>query len=156
MTITDPNTLSTQSRLQIWQVAWQAFKEYPLTGIGANRFGLYYLEHRPPNALEPAAAHAHNLFLNLLAETGILGTAAFLILWGAIVWTLIRLRAWKGLVFVGIAFLLNLFDYTFFSAEVYYPLWVGIAWAMLQAEKNKPAPVTSTPLHQTDPDKLGR
>ncbi|MFX7257629.1 O-antigen ligase family protein, partial [Acinetobacter baumannii] len=90
-------TPSTQSSLEIWQVAWQAFKEHPLTGIGANRFGLYYLEHRPPNALEPAAPHAHNLFLNLLAETGLLGTAAFLILWGAIVRTLIRLRAWNGL-----------------------------------------------------------
>jgi hydrogenase-4 membrane subunit HyfE len=94
--------------------------------------------------------------LNLLAETGLLGTAAFLILWGTIVWTLIRLRAWNGLVFVGIAFLLNLFDYTFFSAEVYYPLWVGIAWAILQAEKDKAHPVTSTPLNRTDPDKLGR
>ncbi|MER3479069.1 MAG: hypothetical protein C4327_00900 [Meiothermus sp.] len=156
MTITDLNAASTQSRLQIWQVAWQAFKEHPLTGIGANRFGLYYLEHRPPDALEPTAPHAHNLFLNLLAETGLLGMSAFLILWGAIVWTLIRLRAWKGLIFLGIAFLLNLFDYTFFSAEVYYPLWVGIAWAILQAEGNQSAQVTSTPLNQTDPDKLER
>jgi hypothetical protein len=153
MTITDPNTPSTQSRLEIWQVAWQAFKEHPLTGIGANRFGLYYLEHRPPNALEPAAPHAHNLFLNLLAETGLLGTAAFLILWGAIVRTLIRLRAWNGLVFVGIAFLLNLFDYTFFNAAVYYPLWAGIAWAMLQAEQNERA-VIPAPRNHNHPDTL--
>jgi hypothetical protein len=130
ISFTDLSSPSSQSRLEIWQVAWQAFTEYPFTGIGANRFGIYYLEHRPPNALEPAAAHAHNLFLHLLAETGLLGLFGFLGLWGSIIRMLWQMGQWAALAVIGTALFMNLFDYTWFYAGVYYPLWVAVAWAL--------------------------
>jgi O-antigen ligase len=38
-----------------------------------------------------ALGHAHNYYLNLLAETGVPGLAAYLILWSAILWQSLRL-----------------------------------------------------------------
>ncbi|WP_147370716.1 O-antigen ligase family protein, partial [Meiothermus taiwanensis] len=85
-TVFNPDYFSNRSRLEIWGVAWRAFLERPLTGIGIGGFQTYYLEHAPPNAIEPTATHVHNLFLSLLAEAGLLGLLGFLGLWGAVVW----------------------------------------------------------------------
>lgn len=74
-------------------------------------------------------------------------------LWGSVAVVLVRRSAWRGLVLLGVAFLLNLFDYTFFNAAVYYPLWAGIAWAMLQAEQNERA-VIPAPRNHNHPDTL--
>lgn len=120
--------ITTLSRLEIWQVALQAFLENPLAGIGIHQFHAYYQHHLPPNALDPYATHAHNLWLQLLAETGILGTLGFGLLWGMVVIWLLRQRAWFTLIFVALVFGLNLIDGVFFSARVYYLLWVGVGW----------------------------
>lgn len=122
--------ITTLSRMEVWTVALQAFRENPLAGIGLHQFKSYYLEHQPPNALDPVASHAHNLWLALLAETGILGTLAFGLLWGTIVVWLIRQRAWFTLALVALVFGINLLDAPFFSAEVYYVLWTAIGWQL--------------------------
>jgi len=136
-TVADLDYANNQSRLEIWAVAWQAFLDYPLTGIGIGEFQTYYLEHAPPNVLEPAATHAHNLFLHVLTEAGLLGLLGFLLLWGAVVRKIWQLRQWRVLVIIGVAVVMNLFDYTWFYAGVYYPLWVAVAWAL--AIPSKPA-----------------
>ncbi len=141
--IVDISSPSSQSRLEIWRVAWQAFMEHPLTGVGANRFEIYYLEHRPIDALEPVASHAHNLFLHLLAEMGLLGLSGFLMLWGYIIWKLWQLRELRVLTVISGALIVNLFDYTWFYAGVYYPLWVAVAWALRTPSKPElPSPDT--------------
>lgn len=136
-TVTDLDYANNQSRLEIWAVAWQAFLDHPLTGIGIGEFQTYYLEHAPPNVLEPAATHVHNLFLHVLTEAGLLGLLGFLLLWGAVVRKIWQLRQWRVLVIIGVAVVMNLFDYTWFYAGVYYPLWVAVAWAL--AIPSKPA-----------------
>jgi len=118
---------SLKTRLQIWTVAWQAFREHPLTGIGVSMFPYYYQEHRPHPALEPNARHAHNVFLQLLAEGGILSFLAFVILWGAIALKMRSQRQAIGLMLLAIAVLLNLWDFTWFYAGIHYPLWIALA-----------------------------
>lgn len=144
---------SAESRLQFWHIALKAFREHPLEGVGFGNFSLYYQIHLPPGAIETYAPHAHNLLLHLLAEGGLLGLAGFGVLWGSVAGVLVRRSMWRGLVLLGVAFLLNLFDYTFFNAAVYYPLWAGIAWAMLQAEQNERA-VIPAPRNHNHPDTL--
>lgn len=144
---------SAESRLQFWHIALKAFREHPLGGVGFGNFPLYYQINLPPGAIETYAPHAHNLLLHLLAEGGLLGLAGFGVLWGSVAVVLVRRSAWRGLVLLGVAFLLNLFDYTFFNAAVYYPLWAGIAWAMLQAEQNERA-VIPVPRNHNHPDTL--
>jgi len=48
---------------------------------------------------EEPLGHAHNIYLNVLAETGVIGFTAFLTLWGAAVvwvWRCTRAGAWPG------------------------------------------------------------
>src|SRR5262249_23112864 len=70
-------------RLAHWQVALEMANDAPWLGVG---FGNYE-EAYPHYALMNwplALGHAHNYYLNLLAETGVLGLSAYLIAWGAI------------------------------------------------------------------------
>ena len=68
-----------EARLQLAQEAWAAFIESPLLGAGWGRFSWHHFQYQ---ALTGAAAapgvfnHAHNLVLQLMAETGVLGVLA--------------------------------------------------------------------------------
>ncbi|MEX0958108.1 MAG: Wzy polymerase domain-containing protein [Burkholderiales bacterium] len=63
-------------RLHLWQAALEMFRASPLTGVG---FGQYAWQHFLLADRLPAVAsagltdHAHNLFLHLMAELGIVG-----------------------------------------------------------------------------------
>lgn len=61
-------------RLDMWTAAWQMAKDHPLLGIGWGAFKYVYPVY---NELVQEAGivifHAHNMFLNILAETGLLG-----------------------------------------------------------------------------------
>jgi len=69
-----------QSRTGIWGFVLQAWREHPLTGVGAGNFMLAYLEHSrdfPGGFLAP---HAHNVYLQVLTEFGIIGLVVFILL----------------------------------------------------------------------------
>lgn len=76
----DPGT-----RLFLWQVAWDTFREYPVVGRGPGTYGLSLLERWsfPP---EHPHAGAHNLILNIAAELGALGLTALVVTIGLIAW----------------------------------------------------------------------
>ncbi len=58
------------NRSQYWQAALNAFASKPVTGIGAGNFALYWNAH--PEVALPLL-NAHSLYLETLAELGILG-----------------------------------------------------------------------------------
>lgn len=73
-------------RLLIWQSAWQMFNDHKLFGIGAGNFKELYQSHYiSPLAKEPGLGHAHNNFLHILAEMGIVGFSSFIYLFGYII-----------------------------------------------------------------------
>lgn len=118
-------------RLQFWEVARQAWIEFPWTGVGWGNFPLFYQINLPLNALEFSASHAHNIFFQMLAESGLLGLLAFGLLWSALIASAMRSHAWKTLALIFTATLMNLFDFTWFSSGVHYGLWVAVAAATL-------------------------
>ena len=68
-------------RTIIWKAGWQIFREHPFVGIGSNAFRLIVsrvLEEpiRLDN-LESPAPPAHNTFLSVLVEQGVIGFAVF-------------------------------------------------------------------------------
>ncbi len=71
-------------RLAHWQAALNMSRENWWMGIGFGNYEIAYPQHRLLNWPEPLG-HAHNYYLNVLGETGIIGTVAFLVLW---LWTL--------------------------------------------------------------------
>ncbi len=84
-------------RLAHWQAALSMFRHNLWTGVG---FGCYEAAY-PAFALinwPIALGHAHNIYLNLAAETGLVGLTAYLVLWGVILWQTWRVtRRARGL-----------------------------------------------------------
>ncbi len=83
-------------RLAHWQAAIGMANDAPWLGVG---FGSYETAY-PRYALlnwPLALGHAHNFYLNLLAETGVVGLSAYLVAWiGIVVITLRVLRRESG------------------------------------------------------------
>lgn len=72
-------------RVAHWQAALSMFQHNLWTGVG---FGCYEAAY-PAFALinwPIALGHAHNIYLNLAAETGLIGLATYLVLWGVVFW----------------------------------------------------------------------
>ena len=77
---------STEERKWLRQTAWRAFLENPALGLGVGQFRLYSAAHGGPEL------YAHNNFLEILANSGVVGFALY---YGAIALTARAL--WKGL-----------------------------------------------------------
>lgn len=77
----DTKSLSAQVRLYQWGWAVRMFKEHPLLGVGFENYNFHTGLHVYPfvRAYPITFAEPNNLYLKILAETGILGFAAFLV-----------------------------------------------------------------------------
>ncbi len=62
-------------RTYMWRSAWWMFRERPLLGQGLNTFMANYLTHWVGGERMPR--YAHNCYLQVAAETGLVGLAAF-------------------------------------------------------------------------------
>jgi O-antigen ligase len=79
------NLFSTSSgtgffRINVWRSAWAMFMDHPWLGVGLDNF-LYAYRGRyiqPEAWQEPNLPHAHNIFLDALTRTGLLGFFALL------------------------------------------------------------------------------
>ena len=83
-------------RLAHWQSAVDMARENLWLGVGFGNYEPAYDDYALINWPYPLG-HAHNYYLNILAETGVLGTAAYLLLWGAVFWqtlSLLRRLSW--------------------------------------------------------------
>lgn len=70
-------------RLAHWQAALNMAEARPLLGVGFGNYEPAYQQYRLIN-WRYGLGHAHNIYLNVLAETGIVGLIAYLIFWGGI------------------------------------------------------------------------
>lgn len=136
-TVFDSSYYSTASRMAIWRSASSVIRDYPWAGVGWGNFPHYYALRGAEGAIENTLSHAHNLALQFLTESGVLGLSGLAGLLGGIAITLGRTRAWAGLVLLVSVLLLNLFDYSFFNVVVYYPLWLAVACGSAQARNHK-------------------
>jgi len=82
MLISGDITGTAELRLYLWQTALKVFWDNPLLGIGPGNFeivhSIYRQFHLNPAEIYVRGASAHNLFLQYLAETGVVG-ATFLL-----------------------------------------------------------------------------
>ena len=68
--------VSSIDRLLIWRTGWKMFLDRPVFGHGLNTFMSVFEKYRPPEYKE--VVYAHNCFLQIAAETGIVGLLVFL------------------------------------------------------------------------------
>jgi O-antigen ligase len=119
------------ARSQSMQKAWAYFLTSPIIGVG-NRNLNFDISRADETTLR--LEHSHNLYLQLLASKGILGLlAGILPIFGILTFT------WKTnyptvLPLLVSVILLNLFDFTYYSAGIYYPFWITLG-LMLQKDK---------------------
>lgn len=81
-------TFHGSGRAIIWQVAWDAYREHPAKGVGADNFVVEWNRNRPTPF---AVRQPHNLYLRLLSELGIPGLLLFVLPVGLVVGS-----AWIG------------------------------------------------------------
>ena len=84
---------SDESRTMQWRAAIDGFKDRPLLGYGLENHNLVWSAHFDPGIYKldtDIYDRTHNQFLETLATTGLVGTAAFLAIWLAIGITLGR------------------------------------------------------------------
>ena len=79
-------------RLAHWQAALNMARDNIWLGVGFGNYESAYASYALINWPDPLG-HAHNYYLNLLAEVGVLGLASYLLLWTAVFWqTICALR----------------------------------------------------------------
>lgn len=80
--INDAN-YSVIERLAHWQAALNMARENLWLGVGFGNYEPAYDDYDLINWPQPLG-HAHNYYLNLLAETGVIGLGLYLVVWGTI------------------------------------------------------------------------
>ena len=79
-----PANYAVLERMAHWQAALNMANAHPWLGVGLGNYEAAYADYALIN-WPYALGHAHNTYLNLLAETGILGLVAFLGFWAAVI-----------------------------------------------------------------------
>jgi O-antigen ligase len=159
--LADP-TSSAFSRLQLWDYAWETFLRSPLLGHGLRSFGYYYATDYPWGQPGHVMMRPHNELLGFLVDTGVLGTAVFLVVLGSILRTSRQILtsaenqffktvalAWLG-VFVAMisgALIDNVFSLP--SVAVYF--WI-LSGAVLAAQKGAAVPGALLADHEVPSD----
>ena len=92
-------------RMAHWQAGWQMWAEHPWRGVGMGNYEPIYPGYYIPPWKEPLG-HAHNYYLNIAAETGLIGLLAYLVLWGAAFWQAVQAiretTGWEKAVAIGV------------------------------------------------------
>jgi len=131
------NALVLPERPQIWQATINMITAHPIIGVGINTFVLNYSRYKSSTDVIHSA-YAHNHYLHLTAELGLLGLAAFL--WflastARVWWRLLASHdSWIQLMAAGlgcgaIAFLvIGLLESALYSSHTNlgFWLWVGL------------------------------
>jgi O-antigen ligase len=68
-------------RMAHWQAGWYMFLDHPWLGVGAGNYAEAYPAYYVGMWREPLG-HAHNYYLNMLAELGVVGGTLLLVLLG--------------------------------------------------------------------------
>jgi O-antigen ligase len=79
--IADLEELSVKSRLGIWKASFQSILKHPLLGVGIGNYAVVLNEDV---SAAKKGASAHNLYLDIASETGLLGLFALLMIFGEI------------------------------------------------------------------------
>lgn len=79
-----PTDLTGMSRLSIWKISYEAFKERPILGYGQDNFSYIYASKFIPEKmwnLEAWYDRSHNVFFDWLVAAGVLGLISYLSLY---------------------------------------------------------------------------
>ena len=116
---------STSGRYELWVSAFQCWSQNPIFGCGFYQLDQYS---------GVISAHPHNLFIQVLTETGLIGFG-FLIL---VIWNILKRIKWnlKENYFVISAFIAVSIDLSFSGIHIYPVTQVALLWLFVFLLKN--------------------
>lgn len=76
-----PQNWAIIERMAHWQAAWNMYLAHPLLGVGPGHYPLAYPDYRVNDFWKDPLGHAHNIYLNIMAEEGFFGILAYAGLW---------------------------------------------------------------------------
>ena len=81
-----------ETRFTIWGIALEGFVGKPVLGWWQGNFNLVFSKHYKPElyAQEPWFDRAHNVYLDWLVAGGVIGLGAYLLLFGSVIYFLVR------------------------------------------------------------------
>lgn len=128
--VTDAN-FAVVERMAHWQAGWQMWAEHPWRGVGIGNYEPIYPAYFIPPWKEPLG-HAHNYYLNVAAEAGLVGLLAYLILWGTAFWqtkqAIRQTSGWEKAVAVGVlGVLVHLSVHNFFDNLFVHNMYAHVA-----------------------------
>jgi len=153
--IADPNNPWNRERVIMWHVGYRMFLEHPITGVGLQDLRSLYRIYRTTGSTE-VVGHLHNVYVQIAAQMGVVGLAAFAWLYGSLLraasaglgWSRAQRERWRaeglaagvriGVTSALIGFLVaGLFEWNFGDEELLYALYtlVGMAWASRRWER---------------------
>lgn len=77
---TNSNVQPNYERILMWQSALNMFIEHPITGIGIGNYHKEYVSHYRSPLSKEDTWHPHNVLLSMLAQSGLIGTIGYLLL----------------------------------------------------------------------------
>ena len=123
-------------RLVFWKVHWQAFLDNPLLGIGfVNRKSeiMDYYSRAGYTSME-RKYNAHNIYLQWLADSGLIGALGFCFLMGCLVvisFRLLKNGSINGVIFVTSVLCTGLLQNTFRDSEFIFSFWICFSLLLL-------------------------
>jgi len=124
-------------RADLTRIALTLISEQPLLGVGLGNFLFHSAKQKPPEMpLFFAVQPVHNIFLLVLAETGIAGFFFFL-------WFLLRSYRHASIAvktLLSVVMLLGLFDHYFLTlqqGQLLFAFILGLCWAEKKSKKAK-------------------
>ena len=129
-------------RRDLWELGLRLFRENPISGVGLRKFQAESVAE----ASIRSVGDPHSAYVQVLAETGLLGTVPFAVLLGHVGWVLLRNRktlprritVWQA-VFAGAFF--GMMVYSIFGTAQYARFfWIPVAFAaLLELEERRSA-----------------
>jgi len=113
---------SNVGRLEIWRTSWEQIKSHPILGVGLGNYPLALNFNEPYRS----AVTSHNLYLDILAETGLFGLLAWVWFLGGIlkewlvkikkadnIWRFVGLGVWGAIIYFSV--------HSFFETAIFNP-----------------------------------
>lgn len=132
--ITDMQMQSNTERILLWESSLKMFQDHKLMGVGLGQYSKTYndmsLGYKSTQAKE-VLEHAHNNFIHMLAENGLVGFLGFVYMFGYFIWQ--SLKGWRhkrnpyDLMMIGmiLAFLIQgLTEYNFGNSALMKTFWL--------------------------------
>ncbi len=153
--IGDLGESSIRYRLQTWQGTCKMLAHHPV-GIGVGEWAWRIIYPHYAVSGTKTVMHAHNIFLQLATELGIVGLVVFLLLIFVSLRRAIHTGNTVALCAVAGALVMGLFDHLWYYPGMLVPFWSTLAFCAQNRQKDSPEPRLVDILHENRQQSLSK